>query len=231
MIKLLEHVLYINLNHRFDRLEHVLKELNKIGIINGERFPAVQMSAGNVGCSISHIKCLEIAKKNEWDSVFICEDDITFTDPDVFNESLKKFAESNIQWDVLVIGGNNCPPFQVINDYCVRVQNIQTTTGYIVKKEYYDIILENFKEGLKCLLREPNKKKEFSIDIFWKRLQQRDRWYLLTPLTVVQYYDYSDIEQKVIDYGKMMLDLDKRELIERLIKEEQHKRRFSINSL
>jgi hypothetical protein len=228
---LLKHVLYINLEHRTDRLEYVVGELGKIGIFHGERFPAIKMAAGNVGCTLSHIKCLELAKKNEWPFVFICEDDITFTNPRVFCESLQKFAESGIPWDVLVVGGNNCPPFQFITEYCIRVQNVQTTTGYIVRKEYYDVLLANFKDGVSRLMREPDKKKHYSIDIYWKQLQQLDRWYLLTPLTVVQNYDYSDIEGKMIDYRGMMLDLDKRELIEKFMKEEEEKRRISLKFL
>jgi GR25 family glycosyltransferase involved in LPS biosynthesis len=164
---------------------------------------------------------LEIAKKNEWPAVFICEDDITFTQPDVLLNSLKKMVESGIEWDVLVIGGNNCPPFIQTADFCARVMNVQTTTGYIVKKEYYDSLYDNFKVGLAKLMREPERKKEFSIDIYWKELQKTGRWYMLLPLTVVQYYDYSDIEEKVTDYRGMMLDFDKKALIERLMREQQ----------
>jgi hypothetical protein len=226
-----EHILYINLDHRTDRKDRVLSELAKIGIMNPERFSAIKMAAGNVGCTLSHIRCIELAKQREWSQVLICEDDITFIDAGLFLTSLGKFLESESSWDVLVLGGNNCPPFSVVSEYYVRVHNIQTTTGYIVKKEYYDVLLANFKEGLEKLLREPEKKKLFSIDIWWKHLQQRDRWFLLTPLTVVQAYDYSDIECRVTDYRGMMLDLDKRELIERLMREQnerQKKERFSM---
>ena len=220
-MEVLKNVLYINLDHRTDRLSHVKGELTKIGIQDPTRFPAVKMPAGNVGCTISHIRCLEIAKKNEWPAVFICEDDITFTQPDVLLNSLKKMVESGIEWDVLVIGGNNCPPFIQTADFCARVMNVQPTTGYIVKKEYYDILYDNFKVGLAKLMREPERKKEFSIDIYWKELQKTGRWYMLLPLTVVQYYDYSDIEEKVTDYRGMMLDFDKKALIERLMREQQ----------
>ena len=58
----ISNVLYINLNKRKDRLEHVKKELLKIGI-TGERFRAIKLKNGRLGCSMSHLKCLEIAKK------------------------------------------------------------------------------------------------------------------------------------------------------------------------
>lgn len=227
-----KYVLYINLDHRVDRKDYVLGQLATIGVMNPERFPAIKMTAGNVGCALSHIRCIEMAKARDWPQVLICEDDITFMDAGVFINSLGQFLESEDSWDVLVLGGNNCPPFSIISDYYVRVHNIQTTTGYIVKKEYYDVLLANFKEGLVNLLREPEKKKLFSIDIWWKQLQQTDRWFLLTPLTVVQAYDFSDIEGKMTDYRRMMLDLDKRELIERLMREQKEKKdRFSMGLL
>jgi GR25 family glycosyltransferase involved in LPS biosynthesis len=225
---LLQHALYINLDHRIDRNEHVQQELSKIGIANiAERFPAIHMKAGNVGCTLSHIRCLDIAKSNGWPQVFICEDDITFTNPALFMKNLVRFSESQMDWDLIVVGGNNCPPFDVITDAYARVYNIQTTTGYIVQKHYYDILLDNFKEGLSKLLREPDKKKQYSLDIYWKSLQRQGLWYMITPPTVIQYYDYSDIEEKVVDYGAAMLDLEKKELMERLMKEylEQEKQK------
>ena len=235
---LLKHTLYINLDHRTDRLEHVIGELDKIGIKEtAERFPAVRMEKGNVGCTLSHIRCIDLAKSRGWPHVFICEDDITFTDPATFLESLHKFSQSNVVWDVIVIGGNNCPPFDPISSAYARVYNIQTTTGYIVNSNYYDILLNNFKEGLSKLMREPEKKKQYSLDIYWKTLQPSGLWYMITPPTVIQYYDYSDIEEKVVEYGPMMLDLEKRELMEKYRKkmeeqmEEQRKRQFFSMSL
>lgn len=227
---LLQNILYINLGYRIDRNEHCIAEFEKLGLKDRiERFPAVQLAAGNVGCTMSHIKCLELAKTRDYDQVFICEDDIQFTNPALFLENLEKFRKSGIQWDVLVIGGNNAPPFQPIADFCVRVANVQTTTGYIVKKHYYDILIANYKEGLMKLMREPERKKEFSIDIYWKILQQRDGWFMIIPLTVCQYYDFSDIEGKVVDYKSLMLDLDKKELIKQFMKLEEEKNRFKMN--
>lgn len=233
-MELLKHTLYINLDYRTDRLEHVQEELDKIGIKeSAERFPAVKMEKGNVGCTLSHIKCIDLAKSRGWPYVFICEDDITFTDPGRFLSSLREFSQSVCEWNMVIIGGNNCPPFQPITDCYARVFNIQTTTGYIVNSNYYDILLNNFKEGLSKLMREPEKKKQYSLDIYWKTLQSMGLWFLITPPTVIQYYDYSDIEEKVVDYGPMMLDLEKRELMKKYMKkieeekiEEERKRQF-----
>jgi hypothetical protein len=62
-------------------------------------------------------------------------------------------------------------------------------------------------------MREPANHINYAIDRYWFSLQQRDNWYLLTPLTVVQREGYSDIEKRVTNFVKAMTDLDKRELI------------------
>lgn len=204
-----ENTFYINLEHRTDRLEHVQNELKKVGI-KGERFNAIKTKSGAVGCTLSHIKCLEIAKERNYEEVFICEDDITFTNPELFLGNLQKFCDNqDIMWDVLIIGGNNVPPYKQYYDYCARVFNCQTTTGYIVKQDFYDIMIKNFKEGLLNLMKNPENKRDFAIDIYWKKLQMENFWYMITPPTVTQYENFSDIEEKNTNYDHLLLDMDK----------------------
>ena len=214
-MELLKNTLYINLEHRKDRLEHVTKQMNMMGI-TAERVNAVKMNTGAVGCTMSHIKCLELAKQRDYEYVFICEDDITFRNPDLFKRNLQKFYDDDdINWDLLIIGGNNVPPFQQVTEYCARVFYCQTTTGYIVKKHYYDTLLKNFRESAAGLMREPNNPSTYALDMYWKRLQLQDFWYMITPPTVTQYESYSDIENRNVNYENMMLDMEKPWLIRR----------------
>ena len=207
---LLKYTLYINLDSRPDRLNHIQKEMDKMEIV-GERVSAIKMKDGAVGCTLSHIRCLEIAKSNGWPHVFICEDDILFLNPDLVKSNIEKFsANQNINWDVLIIGGNNCPPYKRIEPYCIQVFNNQTTTGYIVKSHYYDTLIANFKESASRLMREPHNRRLYALDIYWKQLQQSGNWYMITPPTVIQVEDYSNIEDRRVNYGKLMLDLDKK---------------------
>ena len=60
-MELFTNTLFINLASRTDRLEHVISEFGKFGL-TPERVDAVKMASGAVGCTLSHIKCLEIAK-------------------------------------------------------------------------------------------------------------------------------------------------------------------------
>ena len=87
-----EHTIYINLEYRKDRLAHVKQELAKIGVPNGgTRFNAVKTANGAIGCTISHIKCLEQAKEQNFPQVFICEDDICFNDPQLLLKNTEQF--------------------------------------------------------------------------------------------------------------------------------------------
>ncbi len=199
---------YINLESRTDRKEHVEKELQKLGINNINRFNAIKMENGALGCSMSHLKCLQLAKEKDYEYIFICEDDITFLNSTLFLMQLQKFLSTGRSWDVILVAGNNMLPFETIDNTCIKVSNCQTTTGYIVKREYYNKLISNYKEGIEKQIKDPNKP-EYKIDKYWFKLQRDDNWFLITPLSVIQREDYSDIEKKVTNFSNYMLNYNK----------------------
>jgi len=210
----IKHAFYINLLSRPDRKQHVEAQLKSIGI-NAERFNAIKMTNGAIGCSMSHLKIIETAKSNNWEHVLIVEDDILFTDPNLFVEQFNKFLSIHKYFDVALIAGNNLPPYKIIDDSCVQVTHCQTTTGYIVQKHYYDTLIKNYKDGILLLMKEPANHFLYAIDKYWFNLQAIHKWYLITPLSVTQRADYSDIEKRPTDYSPAMLDLDKVAFIKR----------------
>jgi len=204
----IKHVFYINLESRPDRKIHVEKQLELVGIKNPTRFNAIKMRNGAIGCSLSHLKCIETAKENNWPYVLICEDDIEFLNPELFIKQMNGFLTSIHQdWDVVLLAGNNKSTYQEINPYCVKINSCQTTTGYIIKNHYYDILSENIKSGIKKLIGSKFNRELYAIDKYWFELQKKDIWYLIIPLTVVQREDYSNIEKKNINYKKLMTKL------------------------
>jgi GR25 family glycosyltransferase involved in LPS biosynthesis len=205
----IKHTFYINLEYRVDRKIHVEKQLNNIGIISFERFNAINLPNGRLGCSMSHLKCLEHAKKSGWDHILIVEDDILFLDPILFQKQLNTFLSTHKNWDVLLIGGNVVPPYQPIDSSCIKVKKTQTTTGYIVRSHYYDILIENICAGMNLLMKEPGNHILYAIDKYWFQLQEKDSWYLIIPLSVTQREDYSDIEKRNTNYSMVMTDLNK----------------------
>ncbi len=214
----IKHTYYINLDTRTDRREHVEHQLEIIGIQAPIRFNAIRPKTGNgaIGCTMSHIALLQHAIKHEFDHILIVEDDITFTQPAVFIEQFNGFLSGYGAYrgfDVAIICGNNVPPHDQIDVTCVKVRSCQTTTGYLVAGHYFQTLLANFREGLDHLLREPEKHAMYAIDKYWFRLQGVDNWYLIIPLTVKQLEGYSDIEKRHTDYSRVMLDLDKTEIM------------------
>ena len=139
----IQNAFYINLESRPDRKQNIEKELLKVGI-NAQRFNAIKLANGALGCSMSHLRCLEIAKQNGWDHVLIVEDDIQFLQPRVFVEQFNKVLISNKEFDVILLAGNNVPPFIRVDESCVKVSRCQTTTGYYVKGHYFDVLISHF---------------------------------------------------------------------------------------
>jgi GR25 family glycosyltransferase involved in LPS biosynthesis len=203
-------VVYINLDSRIDRRTHFESQFRKIGF-QPQRFSAIRNADGAIGCSMSHVACMELAIKNDWDHVLVCEDDATITNPGQLvqqvNQFLTRFGDA---WDVLLPAGNNHQPFRQVSPEAVRVANCQTTTAYLVRRPYFERLLANFKEGLKNLIANPSRQPEYAIDQYWKLLQRTDRWYLIVPISVIQRPDYSDISRQHVDYTDVMTRVNKK---------------------
>ena len=224
MLSYIKHIFYINLASRPDRKVFFENQMKMVGL-KANRFNAIKNQIGAIGCSLSHLYLLQHAKKNNLDHILIMEDDIMFLNPQIFIQNINNFLSKHNNFDVLLIAGNNMGEYTRIDENCVKITHCQTTTGYLVKKHYYDKLIDNYKTGIQKFIKNVNLKLEYAIDQYWCKLQCIDNWYLLTPLTVSQKPDYSDIEKQKINYNVVMLDLDKTKL-----KEYQKKQQELINS-
>ena len=207
----IKHVVYINLDIRPDRKLHVERELNSIGISseNITRFPAIELDDGAIGCSLSHLKCIKMAKDANWPHLLLVEDDIQFIDIPKFKQQFSKLLKTINTWDVVMLAGNNVGPYTIVSDCAVKIEACQTTTGYLVKHEYYDTLITNFENGIQNLMRYPNLRTYYAIDKYWFPLQTKDTWVMVYPLYGTQCISYSNIEQKSVNYDTLMLKLDK----------------------
>jgi len=210
----IQHILYINLESRPDRCLHIETELSKFGWQEkATRFNAISTpNLGAIGCSLSHLKCMQLAKSQGWSHVLILEDDVVFTDPDTLQKHARVFFEHNVQnniknkWDVVLLSGNCQQPYKVLPDSsCVKISRCLTTAAYLVNAHYYDKLIQNFQEGIQLLVSNKKLKSMYAIDVYWFRLQEHDFWYLITPLTVTQRADYSDIENANTDFVQHFL--------------------------
>jgi len=202
---------YINLDHRTDRNEKTISELKKIGITNPNRFSAIKDEHhGGIGCGLSHINVLKNAKRNNWDYVIIMEDDIKFYDPSETVQKINNIFNSDIEWDVLIIGSmieGDEKHNEYVNDDCVYVKGtVCNTTMYIARNHYYDTLIDLWSESVRDFknLLKNNKKymtkneidiayRKYAIDQRWKELQKKDKFLMITPIKVYQSDSYSDI--------------------------------------
>lgn len=226
----IKNIFYINLESRPDRKIFFENQMRMLGL-KAVRFNAIRNACGAIGCSLSHLALLKYAKKHKLDHILIMEDDIMFLNPKMFIHNLNNLLAKHKDFDVLLIAGNNMGEYTRLDEFCVKIQKCQTTTGYLVKSHYYDKIIKNFEEGVDNLIKNLSLMNKYAIDQYWVSLQLVDKWYLLTPLTVSQKPDYSDIEKKHINYNYVMLDLDKIKLRELIHLREQKNLSNNMNEI
>lgn len=204
--QLIKNHFYINLEYRTDRRDKCIQELLKWDI-TPNRFPAIQNRVGIIGCGMSHLKCLQIAKEKRYPYIAIFEDDIVIPKPKQVENIVNRIIKSGVEWDVLLLAGNNFKPNKLeTEDYCI-VNKCFTTTAYIVREPFYDKMIENLKEGLIFLMETGDR--QFSLDAWWCHLQREHKFLLINPLSIYQRADYSDIEKCGVNYKNLMLNNDK----------------------
>ena len=198
-------ILYINLEHRIDRNEHILAEIQKVctDVSKVHRINAVKREPGALGCGLSHIEALTFALSHEeWNTVLILEDDFTFKPNINLQEQIGLLFSHYNEFDVGLLSYNH-NQFKCKGTTHVQVKKVlysQTTSSYIIKRSYIPTLLQNIRESMYDMERY-GKKHENCLDIYWTRLQPQGQWYTVTPAIGYQYDNYSDIEKRITSYG------------------------------
>ncbi len=60
------------------------------------------MKNGAIGCTMSHIQCLITVIREEYDYVFLCEDDIEILNPSLFPENINQFFSWILKGETVV---------------------------------------------------------------------------------------------------------------------------------
>jgi len=145
----------INLDNRPDRLELATQELDKVGIDNVYRFPAIQHEIGISGCTRSHYEVIKIAKEEGFKNVLIFEDDIYFSTSreefrSNFSSCMAQIELNQANPSFLYLGGNlyatpsNKHEHIRVDANLYEIVGAKTTHAYIVFSNAYDTILENY---------------------------------------------------------------------------------------
>jgi len=178
MDKYIDKIIYINLDKRIDRRIEIEDELNKYGLTNYERFPAIEANFGLVGCGKSHLEVLKMAKKNNYKNVLILEDDFEFMiTKEEFEAYIEEFFSFKMHYDVLMLN-YNLQEYEVVkNNYLIgKVKYSLSAAGYLVNNHYYDKLIEIIEYNIP-LLEKTSAHWLYSNDVVWRELQIKDDWY------------------------------------------------------
>lgn len=206
---------YINLQSRDDRRNHIETAITSLPFFSRiKRFNAFQSPSGIFGCAVSHHRVIQqiLAEYPKESYVCVLEDDfwILPNTSEVFQRFTQAFTEiqSSDAWDVILLTAN-CPDGikhslrdsdpTLLQHGFRRIDSSLTVTGYIAKTQYLPRLLEVFawsiqkmQKFLPCHF--------FAIDVAWKPLQDRDRFYFYQDVFAGQLPGWSNIENRQVDY-------------------------------
>jgi hypothetical protein len=193
----------INLDRRTDRLENFKKEVNKYQLGEFERFSAYDgkvlnltndynLKPGEIGVIKSNLDIIKDAKKNNYSSILIIEDDCVFNDEIMNFELYFKLLPSD--WDMLYMGGNHnthmgVKPPHKINDKIVKLHSTYSAHFIGIKSSVFDHIEVLLEKG------------QQPLDVEYVKLQKIFNCYSFTPALTSQLVNYSDIQESTTDYN------------------------------
>jgi GR25 family glycosyltransferase involved in LPS biosynthesis len=211
------HIFYINLEKRTDRLKEINEEFNIMGIQTHERFNAICTPGfGILGCTLSHLEVFKLAKERGYSDILIFEDDFKFLiGKDEFEQELQQiyywkktqskiitrpafdvimFAYNLKKIDDVIYTENDPPPF------LQRVLFAHTASCYLVEGHYLDTLIELYTKSAP-LLETTKRHWEYSNDVVWKELMERDKWYITKKRVGLQRPSFSDNCNQFVNHG------------------------------
>lgn len=197
------HVFYINLDKRDDRRKQIVDELKHFNLYDkSERFTAIHTPGqGILGCTMSHMEVLKLAKERKYEQVLILEDDFYFIiTQDKFEHELEQFFQANIPYSVLMISYNIQRSEPTAYPFIQKVIEAQTASGYIVHNSLYDTLISLYDEAIPPL-KATNQHWIYANDQIWKRAQPTSNWYSLTTRCGKQRDGYSDNSESFTSYN------------------------------
>ena len=177
-------IYYINLDHREDRKTEFMNWIldSKFnGVV--ERIPAIyNKTKGYIGCTMSHIKALEMAEGN----TLILEDDAVFM-PN-FLDNFNNFVDNlPSNWDIIYLGAH-IGTSEPVNSYMARGLITSSAHAYCINPKRITEMLDVARNTTD------------HIDVAYAKEHPRMKAYVAQPTLVKQRPGFSDISLKDVDY-------------------------------
>jgi glycosyl transferase family 25 len=183
-----------------DRREQIEKELDNFDL-KYERFEAIETpDFGTLGCELSHLAVLKLAKERQYKNILILEDDFSFlVEKEEFENNLRHFFEQKIDYNVCMISYNLLKKEETDYEFLWKSLDVQTGSGYIVNANYFDVLIELFEKTVPLLL-ETQAHWLYALDQIWKPLQLKDKWYCFKTRIGKQRPSYSNNTNSFANY-------------------------------
>jgi len=201
----------INLDSRPDKWETVQKCFKTFNIkvkrVSGIRYDKSDVASrfkGAVGLSLTVLKIIENAKKNNLKSVLIFEDDVVFKRKDVYdilNNAIKELPED---WGLFTLGGNIQKDTTPFSKHLSKNVDSWGTQAWAINSIHYDKLIEYIKGS--DFLKEPR------IDVILCKKVNFDNYFIVKPLIATQKIGLSDINGSVNDTLKTEDENEKKHL-------------------
>ena len=211
----IDKIFIINLEHRTDRKEQIIKEMKKVGVTNYEFFKAIRPSIADIiswnnfycnhvrtsfdpkrfvnyqigclGCLKSHVEVCKLALSRGYKNILILEDDTEFL---YGMENLYKYASQiNNKYSMLYLCGSHLGSKKQVSENIIKVVGTHTTGSYLIKEPAMRFLVDHIQSYGK------------EIDVFYGTILQYNLdCYCTYPHITKQRDGYSDIQQGEVSY-------------------------------
>lgn len=195
-----EKIYCINLDDRPDRWKSSKEQFDKNNIVV-ERVSAIrgsdlnlewpeEIKEGAVGCSLSHLFVMKMAKHLELKNYLILEDDVEFDED--FNSKFSEIYEKQVpsDWDMLYLGGQHFHGMNLeqISENVYRCEYTLTTHSFAVNHTVYDKFIGKLIDITK------------PCDVHFAEEHKNINAYVIIPHLTWQSQSFSDVENVNVDY-------------------------------
>ena len=109
--------------------------------------PPATRTAGDIGCTVSHINICKDALSKKYDYIVIFEDDCVFTsDLSTLYDSFEQFNKLNISWDLFLLGMNSVKSAHIPDTNVSIVKDFNCTHACILNVKFMNELINTYQE-------------------------------------------------------------------------------------